>query len=92
MGNGGDGVVGYWQFYSRHSPFATHLSPPPFRWNEDRRFLLRAELDAAFFHLYLPAAANVEWEVAIGEVDGSGNPPAIRHSLLAAFPTPRHPV
>jgi hypothetical protein len=23
---------------------------PPFRWNEDRRFLLRCELDAAFFH------------------------------------------
>ena len=28
---------------------------PPFRWDEDRRFLLRCELDAAFFHLYLPA-------------------------------------
>ena len=26
---------------------------PPFRWDEDRRFLLRAEIDAAFFHLYL---------------------------------------
>jgi hypothetical protein len=25
---------------------------PPFRWNDDRRFLLRCELDAAFFHLY----------------------------------------
>ena len=25
---------------------------PPFRWDEDRRFLMRAELDAAFFHLY----------------------------------------
>lgn len=25
---------------------------PPFRWNPERRFLLRAELDAAFFHLY----------------------------------------
>ncbi|MBL9041408.1 MAG: N-6 DNA methylase [Myxococcales bacterium] len=25
---------------------------PPFRWDADRRFLLRAELDAAFFHLY----------------------------------------
>jgi hypothetical protein len=24
----------------------------PFRWNEERRFLLRCELDAAFFHLY----------------------------------------
>ena len=25
---------------------------PPFRWDEERRFQLRAELDAAFFHLY----------------------------------------
>jgi hypothetical protein len=25
---------------------------PPFRWHPERRFLLRAELDAAFFHLY----------------------------------------
>ncbi|HYD51660.1 MAG TPA: N-6 DNA methylase [Gemmatimonadaceae bacterium] len=25
---------------------------PPFRWDPERRFLLRAELDAAFFHLY----------------------------------------
>jgi hypothetical protein len=24
----------------------------PFRWNEERRFLLRCELDAAYFHLY----------------------------------------
>jgi hypothetical protein len=25
---------------------------PPFHWNEERRFLLRCELDAAYFHLY----------------------------------------
>ncbi|XRQ09277.1 Eco57I restriction-modification methylase domain-containing protein [Actinomadura welshii] len=25
---------------------------PPFRWEEERRFLMRAELDAAYFHLY----------------------------------------
>ena len=25
---------------------------PPFRWDEKRRFAMRAELDAAFFHLY----------------------------------------
>ena len=30
---------------------------PPFRWDEKRRFLVRCELDAAFFHLYLPADA-----------------------------------
>jgi len=25
---------------------------PPFQWDEERRFLLRCELDSAFFHLY----------------------------------------
>ena len=25
---------------------------PPFRWDAERRFLLRCELDAAYFHLY----------------------------------------
>lgn len=35
-------------------PFARDLGydGPPFRWDPDRRFLLRCELDAAFFHLY----------------------------------------
>lgn len=35
-------------------PFARDIgfNGPPFRWNPDRRFLLRCELDAAFFHLY----------------------------------------
>ena len=35
-------------------PFARDLGydGPPFRWDPERRFLLRAELDAAFFHLY----------------------------------------
>jgi hypothetical protein len=35
-------------------PFARDLGDdgPPFRWDEDRRFLMRAELDALYFHLY----------------------------------------
>ena len=35
-------------------PFAQDCgyNGPPFRWNEERRFLLRCELDAAYFHLY----------------------------------------
>lgn len=35
-------------------PFACDVGykGPPFRWNPERRFLLRCELDAAFFHLY----------------------------------------
>jgi len=31
---------------------------PPFRWDEERRFLLRCELDAAYFHLYLGSPAE----------------------------------
>jgi hypothetical protein len=50
----------------------------PFRWEEDRRRLLRAELDAAFFHLYL--GTPDEWER-----DAS---PALK----AKLPTPRHAV
>lgn len=36
------------------APFARDLGDqgPPFRWDEDRRSVLRAELDAACFHLY----------------------------------------
>ncbi|KWX00547.1 restriction endonuclease [Carbonactinospora thermoautotrophica] len=35
-------------------PFARDLGDdgPPFVWDEERRFAMRAELDAAFFHLY----------------------------------------
>jgi hypothetical protein len=31
---------------------AIHLSGSPFLWGAERRFLLRCELDAAYFHLY----------------------------------------
>ena len=51
---------------------------PPFVWDEERRFLIRAELDAAFFHLYL--GSEPEWQET-----GS-------KELLAYFPTPRHAV
>ncbi|MCM2429195.1 Eco57I restriction-modification methylase domain-containing protein [Streptomyces sp. RKAG337] len=36
------------------APWAQHLGDdgPPFVWDEDRRFVMRAELDAAFLHLY----------------------------------------
>ncbi len=50
---------------------------PPFRWADERRFLLRCELDAAYFHLYLGSPA--EW--------GNDSP-----QLLEMFPTPRHAV
>lgn len=50
----------------------------PFRWDEERRFLIRCELDAAFFHLYL--GSEEEWKQK-----GS-------KELLAYFPTPSHAV
>lgn len=34
---------------------------PPFRWDPDRRFRLRCELDAAFFHLYGLARDDVDY-------------------------------
>ena len=34
---------------------------PPFRWDEERRFLLRCELDAAYFHLYSIARDDVAY-------------------------------
>lgn len=44
-------------------PFARELDHhgPPFRWIPERRALLRAELDAAFFHLYGLAEADVDY-------------------------------
>ncbi len=60
-------------------PFARDcgFSGPPFRWDEERRFLLRCELDAAFFHLYL--GSEEEWR----------QQPA---ALTQSFPTPRDAV
>ena len=42
-------------------PFARDLGyeGPPFRWNPERRFQLRSELDAAIFHLYGVARDDV---------------------------------
>jgi hypothetical protein len=37
------------------------FSSQPFRWNTERRTLLRAELDAAFFHLYGLAEEDVDY-------------------------------
>jgi hypothetical protein len=34
---------------------------PPFRWDAQRRFLLRCEIDAAFFHLYGIAREDVDY-------------------------------
>ncbi|HOU14101.1 MAG TPA: hypothetical protein PKZ84_13395 [Anaerolineae bacterium] len=37
------------------------VTPSPFVWDEDRRFLLRCELDAAYFHLYGIARDDVDY-------------------------------
>ena len=42
---------------------------PPFRWNDERRFLIRCELDAAFLHCYLPADDNGKWRQIHSEPD-----------------------
>lgn len=44
-------------------PFARDVGydGPPFRWDPERRFLLRAELDAAFFHLYGLSRDDVDY-------------------------------
>jgi hypothetical protein len=34
---------------------------PPFRWDEERRFLIRCELDALYFHLYGIARDDVDY-------------------------------
>jgi hypothetical protein len=59
---------------------------PPFAWDEERRFTLRCELDAAFFHLYLPADSNGDWRPAKDET------PEQLAALKKHFPKPRDAV
>lgn len=56
---------------------------PPFRWDEERRFLLRSELDAAIFHLYLASDTNGGWSSTENET------PEGLTRLYASFPSPR---
>lgn len=62
---------------------------PPFRWDEERRFLIRCELDAAFFHLYLPADKAGHWHPA-RKADGCpyDETPEQLEELKRHFPTP----
>ena len=76
-------------------PFAADCGwdGPPFRWDEDRRFLLRCELDAAFFHLYLPTDGDGDWRPAR---PSNGCPhdetPEQVAELKRHFPTPRDAI
>ncbi|GJQ20270.1 MAG: hypothetical protein HBSIN02_06250 [Bacteroidia bacterium] len=64
----------------------------PFRWDPDRRFEIRCELDAAFFHLYLPCEANGEWRMANREWAVVDETPEQLAALKEHFPRPRDAV
>ena len=66
---------------------------PPFRWDDDRHYVLRCELDAAFFHLYLPSKENGNWRVA-QRPNGCprDEPPDQFAKLQRQFLTPRDAV
>jgi hypothetical protein len=59
---------------------------PPFSWNDERRFEIRCELDAAFFHLYLPCEPDGSWRNAEGETAEQ------LAALKSHFPQPRDAV
>ncbi len=66
---------------------------PPFPWDEERRFQIRCELDAAFFHLYLPALPDGSWKpcrIADGDVADESSEELV--ALRRCFATPRDAV
>lgn len=76
-------------------PFAKDVGwdGPPFRWDEERRFLLRCELDAAMFHLYLRADEQGDWVPARKEEDCPyDETPEQLEELMQHFPKPRDAV
>lgn len=58
----------------------------PFIWNDERRFELRCEIDAAFFHLYLPSDRSGQWLPVDTETLGQLT------DLKKHFPTPREAI
>lgn len=69
-------------------PFARDcgFDGPPLHWDEERRFLIRGELDAAFFHLYLQSDTDGEWVKANTETEDD------LKRLRASFSKPRDAV
>ena len=62
----------------------------PFRWDEGRRFLIRCEIDAAFFLLYLRPGEDGRWCQVSDEISSSGEDKSERHSQISRyFPSPR---
>lgn len=76
------------------APFARDLGydGPPFRFDPERRFALRCELDAAFFHLYLPAEADGSWWRAAPDWAPVAETDDDLKRLTELFPTPRAAV
>ncbi|MBQ7738628.1 MAG: N-6 DNA methylase [Desulfovibrionaceae bacterium] len=58
----------------------------PFNWDEKRRFLIRSELDALFFHLYLPSMPDGSWKKLDSESEYE------IETLKKSFETPRNAV
>ena len=77
------------------APFAKDCGydGPPFRWDEDRRHKLRCELDALFFHLYLPCDDQGNWLLA-RITDGAVRDETAEElaTLKSHFPKPRDAV
>lgn len=69
-------------------PFARDMGydGEPFAWDEERRALLRAQIDAVCFHLYLPVNKDGTWKRCERETDREYK------NLVSAFPTPRATV
>ena len=66
---------------------------PPFNWDDNRRLLLHCELDAAFFHLYLPTQEDGNWRPAgRSDVCPRDETPEQLKELKRCFPTPRAAV
>ena len=83
----------------------TFYDGPPFIWDEERRFEIRCELDALFFHLYLGSQADWEGkrdsEMVLNKRDSeiaslrdSSTSPSghLTTSLIQYLPTPRNAV
>ena len=70
----------------REFAFDCKYEGPPFCWEDERRFKIRCELDAAFFHLYLGCRRS--WTMANREAMSE----VVNETLLGMFATPRDAV
>lgn len=57
---------------------------PPFRWDEDRRARIRAELDAYFFHLYGIAGEDVDYILETFQTESKGG---LKYHEIAKYGT-----